>query len=217
MVSFVKEILIHSLSRSLFQEVCTNSGTWLTVFLALIFSDEEQTSFLIRKVDIFFKANRDILKLACAEGRYLRNGESKTTGNGLEQRFSQCGPWTSNISITWEHNRKVHSPQASPKTYGTQHWGGRVQQSVINKSSRWFWYTSKFESHWFRWYVNLMIEYWGGGVLRNLENDNDLEIVQMHLTLIRFLLIDQTQISMKAVPLPWKVKLSTSVSKSFST
>ena len=72
------------------------------------------------------------------------------TSRGLKpQWFSQCGTWTSRISITWRRGRNA-SPPASPQTSWTRNWGWSPAVCALislpgDSDAHWYWRTSGFE------------------------------------------------------------------------
>ena len=62
----------------------------------------------------------------------------------LELCFSKCGPWTSSLSIIWEHVKNIQIFRLHPWTTETEKLRDETQQSV-NCFSRWFWRLLWFE------------------------------------------------------------------------
>ena len=69
---------------------------------------------------------------------------STTSSHFLKQWFSKCGPWTKNISITWEV--RDATSQALPWTTESETLGLGPNNLCLNKPYRWFWGRLKFEN-----------------------------------------------------------------------
>lgn len=74
--------------------------------------------------------------------------EKERKRNVLDQWFSNCGSWTSSISITRETISSEKSQIAS-RTYWVRDWGC-AQQSGSHQPSRWFWGMLRLEIHFSR-------------------------------------------------------------------
>lgn len=69
----------------------------------------------------------------------------------LSQWFWECGPWTSDISITWVPVGNADS-QAPPQTYGVRHPRAEPSGLCCNKPSKRCWCLLKFENNCSRFY-----------------------------------------------------------------
>ena len=65
-----------------------------------------------------------------ADSQPLRHQGSPTSSHLLVQWFSECGLWTSNLSITWELVRNANS-WAPPHTFSSRNSGNGAQPPVL--------------------------------------------------------------------------------------